>query len=401
VTSENRSLFSAAEQGLGYIYQARFALLKILSLPEGSTIFIEKDDDVEIVDEQGRQSLASLKHKAVNEKITDLSTDFWKSVRIWLANYNRDGKISSNSRFFLFTTAVVAEGSFLRFFLENAIPPPTPLMVQAREVLSTSRSQTIAPIRDELDRLEENEFSDFLSRIVIFDGNPRVTEVPQRIMDQHLRTIRRESRVYLFERLEGWWIDLVIKILSGERKDAVFGYEVSDKLSAFAEDYRSDNLPITFRNKLPDGKIDIDNDPRLFVDQLRFIGISPIRIQNAIVDYYRAFEQRSSWARESLLVSGEIEEYEDRLIDEWNRYKEIVFESLNDRSEEHICIDAGKELYRWAELETNGFRIRERVTEPYVVRGGFHILANARPAPRVYWHPRFLKRLEVLLQVTA
>jgi hypothetical protein len=198
-------------------------------------------------------------------------------VRIWLANYNRDGRISSDSRFFLFTTAVIAEGSFLRFFLENATPPPTSLAAHAREVLYASRSQTIAPIRDELDRLEENEFADFLSRIVIFDGSPRVTEVPQLIMDQHLRTIRRESRVYLFERLEGWWMNLVIKILSGERRGAVFGYEVSDKLSALAEEYRSDNLPITFRNKLPDGKIDIDNDPRLFVDQLRFIGVSPRR----------------------------------------------------------------------------------------------------------------------------
>jgi hypothetical protein len=66
VTSDTRSLFSAAEQGLGYIYQARFALLKILSLPEGSSIFIEKDDDVEIVDEGGRQSLASLKYLSEN-----------------------------------------------------------------------------------------------------------------------------------------------------------------------------------------------------------------------------------------------------------------------------------------------------------------------------------------------
>nr|WP_143432992.1 ABC-three component system protein [Herbaspirillum camelliae] len=42
-------------------------------------------------------------------------------------------------------------------------------------------------------------------------------------------------------------------------------------------------------------------------------------------------------------------------------------------------------------------RIRERVTEPYVVRGGFHILANSRPLPRVYWHPRFLSRVGQLL----
>ncbi|WP_407645645.1 ABC-three component system protein [Herbaspirillum camelliae] len=37
------------------------------------------------------------------------------------------------------------------------------------------------------------------------------------------------------------------------------------------------------------------------------------------------------------------------------------------------------------------------MTEPYVVRGGFHILANSRPLPRVYWHPRFLSRVGQLL----
>jgi hypothetical protein len=400
VTDGTRSLFSAAESGLGYIYQARLALLKLLSLPESSSVFIEKDDDVEFVDDGGKRSLASLKHKAIGETITDLSVDFWKSVRIWLAYYNRDGRIASNSRYFLFTTGTVSEGSFLRFFLENATAPGKSLAVHARDGLDTTTSKTIVPIRDELNRLDEGESEDFLSRIVIFDGSPRITEVPQLIIDQHLRTIRRESRSYLFERLEGWWMDLVIKILAGEKQGPIFGYEVSDKLSSFAEEYRSDNLPITFRNRLPDGEIDTENDPRLFVDQLRCIGISPIRIQRAIVDYYRAFEQRSSWARENLLISGEIEEYEDRLVDEWTRYKEVVCEKLHNGSEEQACIDAGKELYRWAEFETDRFRIRERVTEPYVVRGGFHMLANSRPMPRVYWHPRFLHRLEKLLEVT-
>ncbi|MDI6838431.1 MAG: hypothetical protein QMD99_22295, partial [Rhizobiaceae bacterium] len=110
---------------------------------------------------------------------------------------------------------------------------------------------------------------------------------------------------------------------------------VSDKLSAIAEEYRSDNLPITFRNAVPEG-IDAENDPRLFVEQLRSIGISTNRIQGAIIDYYRAFEQRSAWARESLLVNGEMEEYEDRLADEWSRYKDVVFESLNEDTGEEV-----------------------------------------------------------------
>lgn len=163
------------------------------------------------------------------------------------------------------------------------------------------------------------------------------------------------------------------------------------------------NLPITFRGKAPVGEIDADGDPRLFVVQLREIGIASNRIRNAILDYYRAFEQRSVWARESLLVSGEMEEYEDRLVDEWSRYRDVVFEDLDDESADEVLLEAGKALYKWADLESGNIstlRIRERVTEPFVLRGGFHLLANAYPIPRVYWHPRFLNRIGELLGAT-
>ena len=141
----------------------------------------------------------------------------------------------------------------------------------------------------------------------------------------------------------------------------------------------------------------VDGDSRLFVVQLREIGVSSSRIRNAILDYYRVFEQRSSWARENLLVSGELEQYEDRLVDEWARYRDVVFEELEDSSADDVLLKAGRALYQWADLESGNvasLRIRERVTEPYVVRGGFHILANFGPPPKVYWHPRFLERIE-------
>jgi hypothetical protein len=219
-----------------------------------------------------------------------------------------------------------------------------------------------------------------------------------------MRSIKREFRDPIFERLEGWWQDTVLELLTGRRSLPIYGYEVSDKLTAFADEYKSDNLPITFRGKVPNSEIDVENDGRLFVRQLREIGISSARIRNAILDYYRAYEQRSMWARENLLVSGELEEYEDRLEDEWSRYRDVVFESLDEDSAESVMRDAGHRLYQWADLESGNIstlRIRERVTEPYVVRGGFHILANITPVPRIYWHPHFLKRLRELLAVTA
>jgi hypothetical protein len=384
------------------MYQARFALLKLLQLTESTSVLIEKDDDLDFLSIDGVKSLGSLKHKAVDGRLTDLSIDLWKSIRVWLTRYTRDGRSLSQLRFFLFTTETVSQSSFLKHFTDEKPDDNSKfeILELVQEALSKSESKLIVAIGHEFDQLDETEKEDFVSRITIFANSPRIVDVPSIIKDQYMRSIRRDFRPAVFERLEGWWTDTVIELLSGARTDPVYGYEVSDKLSSFAEEYKSDNLPITFRGKEPDGEIDAEKDPRLFVVQLREIGIGSDRIRNAILDYYRAFEQRSAWARETLLVAGEIEDYEDRLIDEWSRYKDVAFEELDETSAEATLVDAGKELYRWADLVSGNIaslRIRARVTEPYVVRGGFHILANMQPLPRVYWHPLFLSRVGKLL----
>ena len=392
-----KDAFSAAEISLGFMYQARFALLRMMQLSEEIAVLLEKDDDVDFTDDNGVKTLSSIKHKATGDRLTNLSSDFWKSVRIWLARYKRDGRSECLLRFFLFTTSIVSEYSFLAGFLPLKERDSNSIVSSAEKVLSKTKSKLIVAIKSEFDKLSEDEKKDFLSRIIIFDSRPRIEDIPGRIIDSHMRTVRSEFRRPVYERLEGWWNDLVIQLLSGTRTSEVFGHELSDKLSSIADEYKTDNLPINFRGVKPKAVVDAENDPRLFVVQLREIGVMPNRIQNAIYDYYRAFKQRSSWAREQVLVAGEVEEYEKRLIDEWERYSDVIFEGLDDESAEQVLIAAGKELYKWAELNTDHLRIRERVSEPYVVRGNFHILANERPMPRVYWHPRFLHRLRDIL----
>src|ERR1017187_187604 len=327
--SDRNDRFAAGEQGLGYLYQPRFALLQMLQLPEQTSVFVEKDDDLDFVDVGGRKTLGSLKHKAPGERLTNLSKDFWKSVRIWLRRYGDSGRIESTHRFSLFTTNEVSETSFLREFLpagQHSADDPA-LVTLAGAALAGTQSELIQMIANDIHTLSEAEQIDFWGRITIFDRAPRIDDIPDLIKDRVMRSIRRECRDFVFERLEGWWHDSVLALLTGKRSLPIYGYELSDKLSALADEYKADNLPITFRGKAPDGEIDTDNDNRLFVRQLREIGISSARIRNAILDYYRAYEQRSQWARENLLVSGELDDYEDRLVDEWSRYGDVVLEN--------------------------------------------------------------------------
>ena len=56
MTGKATDKYSAGEQGLGYIYQARLALLQLLQLPEDTAIFLEKYDDLDFIDGDGGKS---------------------------------------------------------------------------------------------------------------------------------------------------------------------------------------------------------------------------------------------------------------------------------------------------------------------------------------------------------
>lgn len=395
--------YSAGEQGLGYIFQPRFALYQALELPEDTAILIEKEDDLDFLESSGKKTLASLKHKAVGERLTDLSVDFWKSVNIWLTRYQANGRVESDYQFFLFTTSSVAPDSFLRFFLYgvNTTEAQPSLWQLTENTLATSKAKSFTKIKELLSKLTALEKEDFVSRITIIDSTPRIGDLPSLIKGQKMRAIRAEHRDAVFERLEGWWNDLIIQMLCEPQSEPAYARDVSEKLFNFSEEYKDDNLPITFEDAIPTSPIDVSIDNRLFVSQLRELKLSPSRIRNAILDYYRAFEQRSAWARQRLVGSEEIMKYERRLTNEWERTKDVLFDddalgaSIEDCSDPEL-IAVAKKLYTWAETEAqklDHLKIRARVTEPYVLRGSFQILANKRPYPTVYWHPQLLDRL--------
>ena len=49
--------YAAGEQGLGYVYQIRFALAHLMNQDESQALLIEADDDVELRDVDGHKTL--------------------------------------------------------------------------------------------------------------------------------------------------------------------------------------------------------------------------------------------------------------------------------------------------------------------------------------------------------
>lgn len=388
--------FSAAASALGYIYQPRYALFSLFRLPEATECWIERDDDIDFSDPDEGKILASLKHKAEGDALSDLSPDFWKSVRIWAVRYLEDPTPTNCDRYFLFTTGAVSVGSLLEEFLPGK-DKLDDLATRAIAKLKESESKTLAKTRVELEKLTDYQQRDFFRRVTIFDRQVRIENIPQRIIDERFRTVRIQFREAVYQRLEGWWFAECIKLLTGDRTTPLRGTEVSEMLSYFSQQFREENLPIDFEDAEPEEGVHPDTDDRNFVRQLRAIGLKSERIKRAILDYYRAGQQRGEWLRLNVTLNGEVERYDDRLVDEWARLKEIVWEELKDDDPEETLQQLGRKLY--TDLSTRdhpNLRIRRDVTASYVAMGSYHHLANDQRS-RVHWHPQFESRVAEIL----
>lgn len=389
--------YAAGEQGLGYVYQIRFALAHLMKQDEGQSLLIEADDDVELRDIEGRKTLISLKHKQAGETVGTLSTNFWKSVRIWLDRYIRDGKLACEHSYCMATTARVGPSSILKYFQEGSAPKPADFAVQLIAELEGSKASLSAQVKATLTSLSGDEQRDFFERIVIADSSLRIKELDS-AFEPLMRSVAQKFRVDVRERMEGWWLSQAIEVIQGDR-EPITGAEVWAKFASINSEYYDERLPITFEDEYPPEGIDPLKDPRQFVQQLRAIGMPTDSLELAILDFYRAFSQRAHWARVNVLVGGEMKKFERRLVEEWKRAKAWV--KINETDNEEQLQEAGRRLYDWAENQSRGLQIRKQVTEDFIRRGSLHILADEKPEPRVHWHPKFLENLKASLKVPA
>jgi len=388
--------FAAGPQALGYFYQARYALFLLLDSDEDSELSIEVLDDVIFGTDGSIYELLQFKHHINSQaSLSDSSPDLWKTIGTW-SMYLKQSKISFNTLLTLITNASAPNqsiASLLRADKNRNLDIASHRLLQ---IATASQNANLRPSFEAFLALSDHEREHLLDSIRILDQSKDISDVSSLIKKKINLTVRREYLDSLYERLEGWWLAKVIQHLVAKSKEPITWYEVHDKICEIADQLRADSLPIDFLDAKPPIEPDPRTDNRRFVLQLRLIAVHNKRIEKAILDYYRAFEQRSRWAREELLIGNELDTYEKSLMDEWERHFWACQEKMEtDDASEGTLRGCGREVYDWMEFSAD-VRIRPRVTEPYVVRGSYHILANDDP-PRVGWHPKFLDRLEELL----
>lgn len=390
--------FSAAPQALGYLYQARVALSLLLQAPDEARIKIEALDDIELNDALASDTLAlvQLKHHTSPTALTDASPDLWKSLRVWAEQSASHAFVVADTRIMLLTTAKVNPGSAASFLTETKrdIDQADSLLLA---VAGNSSNKALEPSFTAFKGLSPAQRKALLAKVYIIPEQADIAGTRKRIERLLRPAISAQHLSAYADRIEGWWNDkIVLHLLAKDPAlvDGVSGFELHEHTAGVAQSFHSESLPIDYLDYPIEDNDVAAHSSRQYVKQLESIKASSRTIRKAILDHHRAYNQRHRWLRDGLIFSDELERYEARLRDEWERFFDHLGTDTSS-TDANVLIEAGQKVLRWAELEC-ALRIRPRVDADFVRRGCFHILADRYP-PEIHWHPNFLAEMQATM----
>lgn len=386
--------FSATDSVLGYLYQVRLALLSSLqrlAKDEFFAVYLETLDDVVFEQDGSALELLQLKHhcnRAAN--LTDASPDLWKSFRVWMEGLaNRS--IPEDARLYLITTSNIGEGSSASYLMiENRNEAEA--LKKLQETAATSTNQTNEPAYRLFRSLSPDAQATLVRAITIFPNAPSIGDVSEALRIQARLSVKRNHLDSFLTRLEGWWYKRAVGQLISPDTPPILSNEIESEIDDLREQFKLDALPID--QDILNEEIDTTiYEDRVFVRQVKLAGVGNRRILAAIRDYYRAFEQRSRWIREDLLLVGELDSYEKLLREEWELQFDRVADELGDDLAEEAKRTAAQQIYAW--VEQSCYPIRPQVKHPSLTRGSFHILSDCL---KIGWHPEFMQHLQQVLE---
>jgi hypothetical protein len=395
------SSHDASGQFVGYLYQAYSALILLLNEEEQtSQICIEKFDDISFMQDDIPATLIQTKHQIFNiGNLNNTSIDLWRTINNWCdAITNFDPKTLRDTKFHLLTTAIAANDTAAYYLKENGRNTN-----KAQEILENvavvDAQKTNSSFYCAFLALSSERRKQLVENIVIYDQSIHIENAQSKILHSIQWATLPKFEKHVFQRLVGWWFEQIIICLCAKTPVFISKSQLRSKIYDISGGYKNDSLPIDVDalefpsenevSALSDGE-------KVFIKQLKIISLSNDRIQRAIRDFYRAYQQRSQWVREELLYIDELENYERILVDAWHRMFLIMKDNLEDYKDKITEAQKnaeGRGLFN--AVEDLNLYIRERVTQPFIMRGTYHGLANSY---KVGWHIDFIQRLKSIVE---
>ena len=377
---------SGAYAMTGYLFQARYALLRALEEGKrnsGHALSIERFDDISFDDRGEPIEIIQTKHHTKPSDISDMSTDLWKTLRVWITLVNSAPISVANMRLVFLTTSTAADRSALSHlrYTDNQrdIPSAVEKLIIAARVSNNQKTQSA---RDAFLALDDASRTLLVQNIWVFDNAPNIIDVRNEIETILYYSAPRGKLSIFTDYLEGWWFSRIISALMREDTSSsrIFLTTLQKKVLEIQEEFSRNGLPLDETIDAMPPVETLPDDDRIFVRQMQLVGLSEAEKLLATHDYYRAFQQRSRWARENLLIDGESDRYDRALWEAWRRNFIAVGSEVDETWSDSVKRRKGKRIFHWASRYSKPLRDRD---ELWLSAGSFQMLADL---VRIGWH---------------
>lgn len=384
----------ASAQVLGYIYQTQCALFLLMTNEDiDMNICIEKFDDITFHKDEEPFLQLQIKYHSSDDEITDTSTDFWRTIKVWIDCIRENPNLLQNTTFCIMTTNTIAKNSIIEKIqmqndsIDNIYSELFELAKKGKNNCKSDSSYTYK-CYDAFLSIASSIAKKLLQCIKIKPSNPEPISMNEKILKKLQLFTSKQSIQIVYDRLLGWWYRKMVECLSSEKPLFISFNELRTEIVVITSELKDDNLP----NDVTDKEIEIikkSNDVKILIKQLEFISSKQTRVNTALKDYYKSCAQRSKWIRENLITSEELDQYDERLFNEWDFQFSESTNIIDKTSDDSDKIKAGNKIY--LELMKQDNPIRKNFTDKTITRGSFHELANEKT---IGWHPDYLELLK-------
>lgn len=387
------STFSAKEPALGYYYQIIRGLVLLLEETRmaSPSLSFECLDDIAIED-AGNVELYQAKLHITPTQMTDRSSDFWKTIRVWSKGI-KDGIFNPTTTIFtLITTASVPEDSFLHLFLSGKEEDKNKILTAMETIATETSNETNKPGYDAFLELTEEEKKELINNIHINDANVSISDTMAQLKYRLELSASSSALDSLINSVMGWCFLNAVDMLQSDTKQIISKASVNNYIQSCRDQIRADALPDEFYEKveIDDAALEGSRD-KTFVRQLSLVDATKREKKAAISDYKRAYGQRSKWLRDGRVAQSEYDTFDANLQEGWQSRFELMQDETECQGFEERKM-AGHSFYRMnyvnPQYQLPLFRNRASL---YITKGSYQILSNDKT---IGWHPDYKELLD-------
>lgn len=372
---------TAAGQALGYFYQLERALSSIALSPTGSTVGIETEDDIVVKLTNGEEIHEQDKSSTTSYPFSPRSSDFWKTLNIWLEAI-KEKEIDPETTTFQMVTNKTASSSLAKEMAVAADETTIAACVLKIRDEGKAIETAIKPLVNKVLAYSDKELATLIKKIKYKDGTDTYS---RSALISDLQIVEDDPAIAdrIIDTLTGWLFNEVVeswraKLPAIIERDALVRVKnnliisinetlINDKIFSMAEINSFDEL---------------HHQESMFVKQMDLVDCTPDEIIEAIHDYLHSIAKKTGIATKGYVTHTEMEDMEEELVKRWKtifRSQKILHKSTHDAAE------IGQLIFL-ATLDHNATLGRFKMQNFFLTRGSYHSLANDM---KLGWHPDY------------